>query len=309
MRTPPKNTKWYHSYLWRGLFFLIVGLSIIWFLIYAPKNLVNFDRNKLKDIEQVSQINEYRRTNAQIVGGIVIFYSLILTLRRIRAVEKNIEIAREGQITERFTRAVEQLGNRNLDICLGGIYALERIAKDSKYDHPQVMEILTAFVRQHAALQEIPTGMEIKDLKPIASHIQAILTVIGRRNSKFDRKKQIINLQNVYLVKANLYEANLEGTNLAGSNLANAFLAETYFGIAYLGQTNLTGAYLYKANLNGTILNKTNLEAANLKEADLKSIQHWKEIVSMKDANITGVKNAPDGFIEFAKSKGAIVEE
>lgn len=33
---------------------------------------------------------------------------------------------------------------------LGGIYALERIARDSPNDHPQVVEVLTAYVRQHA---------------------------------------------------------------------------------------------------------------------------------------------------------------
>jgi hypothetical protein len=57
---------------------------------------------------------------------------------------------RAGQITERFTRAIDQLGSSELDIRLGGIYALERIARDSPDDHPQVMEVLTAYVREHA---------------------------------------------------------------------------------------------------------------------------------------------------------------
>ena len=50
--------------------------------------------------------------------------------------------------TERFTRAIDQLGNESLDVRLGGIYALEPIARDSKDDHPQVVEILTAYVRE-----------------------------------------------------------------------------------------------------------------------------------------------------------------
>src|SRR3954447_12289204 len=57
---------------------------------------------------------------------------------------------RAGQITERFTRAIDQLGNAELDVRLGGIYALERIARDSKDDHPQVVEVLTAYAREHA---------------------------------------------------------------------------------------------------------------------------------------------------------------
>ena len=33
---------------------------------------------------------------------------------------------------------------------IGGIYALERIARDSAKDHPTVMEVLTAFIREHS---------------------------------------------------------------------------------------------------------------------------------------------------------------
>jgi hypothetical protein len=33
---------------------------------------------------------------------------------------------------------------------IGGIYALERIARDSAKDHPTVMEVLNAFIRDHS---------------------------------------------------------------------------------------------------------------------------------------------------------------
>jgi hypothetical protein len=36
---------------------------------------------------------------------------------------------------------------------LGGIYALERIARDSESDHWAVMEVLTAFVREQPPAQ------------------------------------------------------------------------------------------------------------------------------------------------------------
>ena len=71
--------------------------------------------------------------------------------RRVRATERTVEVAQEQQITERFTRAIEQLGNeQSMSMRLGGIYALERIAKDSERDHWQVMEVLTAYVRENA---------------------------------------------------------------------------------------------------------------------------------------------------------------
>jgi hypothetical protein len=53
-------------------------------------------------------------------------------------------------VTERYAKAIEQLGSDKLEVRIGGIYALERIARDSARDHPTVMEVLAAFVREHS---------------------------------------------------------------------------------------------------------------------------------------------------------------
>jgi len=88
--------------------------------------------------------NEARKTLAQILGGILVLVGLYFAWKR-------IEVSREDQITERFTRAIEQLGNEeSMAVRLGGIYALERIAKDSEKDHWIAMEVLTAYVREKA---------------------------------------------------------------------------------------------------------------------------------------------------------------
>ena len=63
---------------------------------------------------------------------------------------RNFVLSREGQVTDRYTKAIEQLGSDKLDVRIGGIYALERIARDSAKDHPTVMEVLTAFIRAHS---------------------------------------------------------------------------------------------------------------------------------------------------------------
>jgi hypothetical protein len=42
---------------------------------------------------------------------------------------------RERRITDSFTKAVELLGKPELEVRLGAIYALERIARESKRDH------------------------------------------------------------------------------------------------------------------------------------------------------------------------------
>ena len=91
--------------------------------------------------------NKYRATYAQIIGGVLFLFGLYVAWQRLEVARQSQIIDREGQITERFIRAIEQLGNQSLDIRLGGIYALERIARDSEKDHWTVMEVLTAYVR------------------------------------------------------------------------------------------------------------------------------------------------------------------
>jgi hypothetical protein len=41
--------------------------------------------------------------------------------------------------SDRYTKAIEQLGSDKLDLHLGGIHALERIAVDSKRDRSTVV--------------------------------------------------------------------------------------------------------------------------------------------------------------------------
>ena len=58
------------------------------------------------------------------VAGLLLVAGAVATWRQ-------IQVSREGQITERFTRAIDQLGSAHPEVRLGGIYALERTAKDS----------------------------------------------------------------------------------------------------------------------------------------------------------------------------------
>ncbi|WP_347272540.1 hypothetical protein [Frankia sp. KB5] len=52
-------------------------------------------------------------------------------------------------VRELYATAISQLGADSLDIRLGGIYALERIAHDSAADQRTVVEVLSAFIREH----------------------------------------------------------------------------------------------------------------------------------------------------------------
>ena len=56
-------------------------------------------------------------------------------------------------MTDRFNKAIDQLGQQGpdkLDVRIGAVYALEQIARDWAELHWPVMEVLTAYLRQHS---------------------------------------------------------------------------------------------------------------------------------------------------------------
>ena len=111
---------------------------------------------------------------------------------------------------------------------LGGIYALERLARESREDHGPIVEILTAYVRDHAprlsgvnAASGEPdqpvtapaTGPGGNQAKPVSTRpsadVQAVLTVLGRRNVAHDPDTKL-QLQDTDLSRATLGRADLK---------------------------------------------------------------------------------------------------
>ncbi len=276
-------------YLAGVVFLLVAGAALIYLPERAvPKKAYWLDTKSIFDMK-----NEARRTIAYIIGGLLAVIGIILTFRRIRALELQVQIAQEEQITERFTRAIDQLGSKEMAIRLGGIYALERIANDSDKDYWPIMETLTAYVRERAPWresdQDLSTGavgesggwaesiargyllvqdaqnQSLQQDKPTplpgptpCKDIQAILTVLGRRKYHFGQGETKV---------LDLTGTDLRSANLDGSHLEGAFFIYTNLEHAFLWGAHLEKAIFINANLKDAILNKTHLEGANMKEA------------------------------------------
>jgi hypothetical protein len=155
----------------------------------------------------------------------------------------------EGQVTDRYTKTIEQLGSDKIDVRTGGIYALERIAHDSAKDHPVVMEMLTAFIREHSREQWPPPDHQGRTRRWTRRDVQAAVTVVGRRDAEHDTPGQPLdlyyaNLTRASIVGANLRRAILRRAELTGADLGGAILAETDLIDVNLRDANLTGVDL-----------------------------------------------------------------
>jgi hypothetical protein len=172
--------------------------------------------------------------------------------RTVAAAEKNAAISQERHITERFVRVMELLGDEKLEVRLGGIYALERIARDSPADQSAVTEVLATYVREHAPWRED------QSLPPrLRADVQAILTVLGRRSWAESEEQPL-----------DLHESALATAYLPFAKLQRAFLYEANLRGAMLYKANLRGAWLWKAHLHNAILEGAYLEGADLTAAE-----------------------------------------
>ncbi|MFJ3204760.1 pentapeptide repeat-containing protein [Streptomyces sp. NPDC086989] len=219
------------------------------------------------------------------------------------------DTTRGGQITDRYTAAVGNLGNPSADVRLGGVYALQRIMKDSPRDQASVVDVLSAYIRTHSR----PAGTESAGYsgRPEAD-VQAAFEVLARRNPRQDGSA-VVDLREARLphvavrstsrnatIELDLTavdQARLPNSNLSGADLSKANLPGSDFRCAYLvgavldsaalkgadlrwdwlddadlGHARLEGAQLEEASLVDASLAKASLLGANMRNADMRGV-------------------------------------
>jgi hypothetical protein len=244
--------------------------------------------------------------------------ALLLTNEANREQERLTE---QGQITDRFIRAVDQLGSSQVDIRLGGIYAMERIMRDSPADESTVVEVLAAYIRDHAiklappqlypSSPPPPPAPTLINAPPPDTDVQAALEVLGRRPDPVGLGRAPLELARLNLTHAVLTGAHLSGADLAYSNLVKAELAEADLSRAVLSNSNLidadllmanltrghldyaqlSGADMARTNLSGAVLSDSTMDAANLTRANLAGANlagAYMNEASLTGANLSG---------------------
>jgi uncharacterized protein YjbI with pentapeptide repeats len=243
---------------------VLCGAVILWRL---PQWQADTHRGELSEKEYFEVENNARATLGSLLGTATLIAGLFFAWQQLGSTNQTVYLSEQGQITERFTRAVDQLGSDDLTIRLGGIYALERIARDSERDAGPVMEVLTAYVRGQVPRQRPGTlaTPPVVSSATVPTDVQAVLDVIARRPAGDAPPGQCLDLSNT----------NLSGAELSSGNLTNLCLWRTDLSEANLGAADLTGTDLTQVNLQDAILQgakarSVNLVGANLSRANLR---------------------------------------
>lgn len=215
---------------------------------------------------------EERRNMLAVLAGLLAVVTLVYTHRR-------QQLSQDENRTSRYTQAVEQLGHTNQAVRMGGIYALERLAKDSPKDRSSILEVMCAFVR-HSSWESVVRyenarrQEEAPDRPRVTIEVEATVQVLGRLNRL--GHAGLLNLSG-----AQLREARLSATDLSYANLTEADLTGAYLTKASLHGSNLVKARLVNAHLTGADLSRANLAEANLAQANLVH-------ANLRNADLTG---------------------
>ncbi len=282
-------------------FLNIEGLSIEQRLDYGIKALTTTGTIFAGIAVFINAFYAAKRAEAMDKSALAANDSAQAALKNAEAALKNAQTAEDKQITERFAKAIEQLGNEKIEVRLGAIYTLERIAKDSAKDHWTIMEVLTAFIRENAPLKE----EEEVYLPKLRTDIQAALTVIGRRNWEIEEENQTLDLRGIDIRGANLIKTNFQRAYLYEANLQKVILLKANLLEAKLNAANLQAACIVQANLQGAILSNTNLQDADFSLSNLQG-------VDLSGANLQGARlvgtNLEGACLSKVNLKGAFLD-
>jgi hypothetical protein len=235
----------------------LVGISLA---IWRLPSLLYGDVSQASADARLQAASGLRTALVAGLAGLAALGSLVMASR-------TYWLTQQGQLTDRYTKAIEQLGSDKQDVRLGGIYALERIARDSAPDGATIAEVLTAFIRGRAPWPPVRPDQPREDtpikelpfLRYRAPDVQAALTVLGRQPTM--TTSQPLNLSDTDLRRADLSNSDLRGARLLG-------------------------AHLQGANMRAVQLQRVNLSHAQLQEARSNAKAVWPEGFDWKAAGV-----------------------
>jgi hypothetical protein len=238
-----------------GLTALAVAVGLAALTVkYAPEWLA--DTSGLTPAQQSAERGRIRTALLALLAGTLAAIGAAYTAR-------TFALNRRGQITERFTAAVELLGQDALAIRIGGIYALERLARESPLEHAAVMDVLAAYVRQHSPWPQTRCG----PAPPATADVQAVVTVLSRRARRHVGRERPLEFSATNLSGVRADDLDLRTAHLANARLDGVILVHSDFRKANLNGASFRGAQLLRADLRAAHVGETDFRDANLSEA------------------------------------------
>jgi Pentapeptide repeats (8 copies) len=257
---------------------------------------------ELADLE-----NGARGTLVQIVGGFALILTFAATWTQIadtrKATNRTLRLNAAQQETDRFTRAVGQLGSAQFALRLGGIYGLERLARDSANERGAVINLLSAYLREKHPARHPHHRPKVLSVSRYTSHAflacrvvthkpaadtQAALTAI-LRTARLPGHASPLDLSGLDLRAVDIRRSDLRNADLSGSSLEFAQAEGANFDDVDLEQADMRDACLAEATFKRTLTFGAGWwtwGGANVEGADLYDTRSAYSLVSTSETSV-----------------------
>jgi len=250
----------------RWAVWMLSGITVTSLLVFVYWLLP--DHLRAKD---ATGVRNYALIVAGLVGLPLAFWRSSIASTQARTAIEQAEtanrqalIAERGQLTDRFSKAIEQLGQDgtdgkpNLPVRLGAIYALERIARDSKDDAQTVFKVLAAYVCMNAG-----------DGQPRGYGAKTTMTVDDEASPKSTNTYDMVASSTSYVGLRRDVLAAIGVWERWREKATTTFdLSKAVFAYAILDGLDLDGATLDSASFHHSLIASTSFRGANLSGAN-----------------------------------------
>ena len=271
----------------------ILSIAILWHVFDVPG--ANWIDDRLGTATKLETI----KILTQALFGLVVIFGLYVAYMRARALGTTAKAQQETTQAQQetaeaqhktaqaqhstneqkmFNDATKQLGNELTIVRLGGIYALDKLARlhlerANQDDLASIVKILCAYLRE---ITQQKNYQENHRNEP-SNEIQSLLKVLTGLNKSSEEKKEDrqpnpvrLDLSGAYLVGANLSNACLKNVILEGTNLQKASLIQTQMQGALLQKTQMQWTTLYGTQMQGAFLQETQMQWTFLQETQMQ---------------------------------------
>ncbi|WP_433305419.1 hypothetical protein ACQP2F_18015 [Actinoplanes sp. CA-030573] len=154
----------------------------------AEVQLLDF-RDRLEFVDARLKLqNEVRNTAIQTVTALAVLAGAVVAFEQVQETNRQAQLAREltvrSQANERFTQAIQQLGDNRLEVRLGGIYGIGQVMAEASENRIAGTEVLAAYLHRRSPVRRPPAArIEPGSLRARAPDTQAVLDVLSYRGA------------------------------------------------------------------------------------------------------------------------------
>ncbi|RAN93856.1 Non-specific serine/threonine protein kinase [Micromonospora saelicesensis] len=185
-------------------------------------------------------------------GAVVVSIGLLYTAR-------NYKLAHRGQMTDRFTKALERLGSTEMYLRIGAVRALEHVMRDSPDHHSDTVEVLISFIRARTHLGAMSDGSRTQTHREEPDpDVQAALSALCHRPHRSEREP------------LNFTDLDLRGASFRGGDLRHSEFWNSILEGAKFSNARLSYATFTHANLNNSWFTNADIRHAHFHHADCR---------------------------------------